>query len=168
MSVSKEQVGAAYEQFGTLVFQRCLYILGERQKAEDALQEVFVRFIKYGKDLKHIDAPVRWFYKIAENTCYDMIKDAKRHPLPTEDTQTYEKDPPVVSPLHEIIHRDVVTKIFEQLDDPMAREVLLLYYRDGLTQHQVAEQTGVSRQTIHNKLNKIKQHIHQFKKQSGI
>ena len=168
MSGRKQEIAAAYEQYGALVLQRCYYILGDRQRAEDALQEVFVRLLKYNSDLSQIQSPVRWFYRIAENTCYDLLKDSKRHPVAEQEPAEASERLPTYHPLHEIVSRDIVRRLFQGMKDPVARQVLLLYYRDGLTQHRIAEQLETSRQTIHNKLVKIKQQIDKLKKQSGI
>lgn len=144
-----------------------MYILGDRQRAEDALQEVFVRFIRYGSELDEIHAPIRWFYRVAENVCFDLIKETKRLPIPVEDDELQQHGQLSSNPMGEIIGRDLVVKLLAGMSDPVARKVLLLYYRDGLTHQRIAEQLGYPRQTIHNKLTYIKEQIAKLNRPLG-
>lgn len=52
-----EQVAGAYRTFGHLVLRRCRTILCDSSVAEDALQEVFVRRMRYGKSFHQAQSP---------------------------------------------------------------------------------------------------------------
>ena len=60
-----------YEQYATDVLRVCYFYLGDRQKAEDVCQDVFVR--------RMVNAPVledgrekAWLFKVALNRCRDL------------------------------------------------------------------------------------------------
>ncbi len=60
-----------YEKYATDVLRVCYFYLGDRQKAEDVCQDVFVRLI--------VNAPVleegrekAWLLKVALNRCRDL------------------------------------------------------------------------------------------------
>ncbi len=71
------QLVLAYQD---LVYQHSLFILGEREAAEDITQEVFLR--AYRSIGRFRDGSLRaWLLKIATNACYDELRRLKRHPV---------------------------------------------------------------------------------------
>jgi RNA polymerase sigma-70 factor (ECF subfamily) len=67
------------------VFSVCLRIMGNREHALDATQETFLTTFRKAGQFKGKSAVGTWIYRIAINTCYDMLRKEKRHkaePLP--------------------------------------------------------------------------------------
>jgi DNA-directed RNA polymerase specialized sigma24 family protein len=50
----------AYRQYGFLVLRRCRRILRDEAAGEDALQEVFVRLMRYGRAFQKAESKVLW------------------------------------------------------------------------------------------------------------
>ncbi len=67
------------------VFSVCLRILGNRESALDATQETFLTTFRKASQFEGKSALGTWIYRIAVNTCYDMLRKEGRRktdPLP--------------------------------------------------------------------------------------
>ena len=68
-----------------MVFAVCLRIMGTRDTALDAVQETFLTVFRKA-DRFHAEAKFStWLYRVATNTCFDLLRKAKRRraePLP--------------------------------------------------------------------------------------
>ncbi len=72
-----EEVLRAHED---RVFAVCLRILGDRELALDATQETFFTVFRKAGQFRGKSAVGTWIYRIAVNTCYDLLRKAKRRP----------------------------------------------------------------------------------------
>lgn len=67
------------------VFSVCLRIMGNREHALDATQETFLTTFRKAGQFKGRSAVGTWIYRIAVNTCYDVLRREKRRqadPIP--------------------------------------------------------------------------------------
>jgi RNA polymerase sigma-70 factor (ECF subfamily) len=67
------------------VFSVCLRIMGNRDQALDATQETFLTTFRKAEQFKGNAALGTWIYRIAVNTCYDLLRKQKRRktdPMP--------------------------------------------------------------------------------------
>jgi RNA polymerase sigma-70 factor (ECF subfamily) len=67
------------------VFSVCLRIMGNRDQALDATQETFLTTFRKAGQFKGDAALGTWIYRIAVNTCYDLLRKQKRRktdPMP--------------------------------------------------------------------------------------
>ncbi|MEA1902807.1 MAG: sigma-70 family RNA polymerase sigma factor [Actinomycetota bacterium] len=62
------------------VFSVCLRIMGNREHALDATQETFLTVFRKAEQFKGDSALGTWIYRIAVNTCYDLLRKQKRRP----------------------------------------------------------------------------------------
>lgn len=72
-----------------LVYNLCFRMLGDRNEAEDASQEAFIKIFKMLKAYNFSSKFSTWSLKIASNTCIDVIRKRKMQTVPIED---YELD----------------------------------------------------------------------------
>ena len=77
------------------LFAVCYRLLGQRQDAEDAAQEAFVRGFRSlaGFDRERPFGP--WIRQIATNVCYDLLRERKTAVVPLLDEQELPDDRPV-------------------------------------------------------------------------
>jgi RNA polymerase sigma-70 factor (ECF subfamily) len=66
-----------YRRYSPMVLRRCKAMLGDSDEAEDAAQEVFVKVIR-AHDRLHGRYPSSLLYRIATNTCLNMLRSSKR------------------------------------------------------------------------------------------
>jgi len=68
-----------------MVFAVCLRIMGTRDTALDALQETFLTVFRKADRFRAEAAFSTWLYRVTTNTCFDLLRKAKRRraePLP--------------------------------------------------------------------------------------
>lgn len=63
------------------VFGVCLRLMGNRSAALDATQETFLTLYRKAGQYRGTAAVGTWLYRIAVNTCYDLLRKEKRRPL---------------------------------------------------------------------------------------
>lgn len=62
------------------IFSVCLRIMGDRERALDALQDTFLTVFRKSGQFQGRSAVGTWIYRIAVNTCYDQLRRQKRRP----------------------------------------------------------------------------------------
>lgn len=62
------------------VFAVCLRIVGDREMALDATQETFLTAFRKAHQFEGKSTFGTWVYRIAVNTCYDLLRKRKRRP----------------------------------------------------------------------------------------
>jgi len=80
-------VGGDHDAFATLmrrhqdrVFSVCLRMMGSRHAALDATQETFLTVFRKAHQYRGVAAVGTWIYRIAINTCYDLLRKERRRP----------------------------------------------------------------------------------------
>ena len=66
-----EAVEALVAEHTLMVFRIAYSVLRNHHDAEDAVQECFLRVLKYGKDLQQVRNPKTWLARIAWTTALD-------------------------------------------------------------------------------------------------
>ena len=138
---------ALYERYAATVFGLALKMLGDREVAEDAVQEIFWRVWRRLGSFDRSRAFAPWLFGIAHNYCIDELRRRKVRPQ-----QVYEDDDhPILSDIPDDTdvgetailaeQRQVVRTALEQLPEEQ-RQALLLAYFGGLTQQEIAAQLG--------------------------
>jgi RNA polymerase sigma-70 factor (ECF subfamily) len=124
--------------------------------AEDAAQEVFVRLWRYGDAFRAADSKLLWLYRVADRCCFDELD--RRRPGRTStsaaDLESVE-DLHAIQALPAIEARETVLAFLDRFDDRM-KQIAVLYYIDELSQDEIAEAVGWSRQTVSKKLGFLK------------
>jgi RNA polymerase sigma-70 factor (ECF subfamily) len=143
-----------YEKYGYLVHRRCLAMLQNREDAEDALQEVFLRVQKYGT-LHRSQSMLAWLYAIAFNCCCDLMKRQGRERGAINGKLSEPAAQMLGSPV-DSDRRAIVGAVLRKMDSKI-REIGMLHHLNGMTQEEVAESTGYSRRTVGKKLKSFEQ-----------
>ncbi len=79
---SHQAYGVLVGRYQQTVFAVCYRLLGQRQDAEDAAQETFIRAFRSlaGFDRQRPFGP--WVRQIATNVCYDLLRQRPSEPMP--------------------------------------------------------------------------------------
>ena len=139
-----------YEKYGASVFGRCAYLLKDRSKAEDAMQDVFAKALQHQTGFRSEASPLTWLMKIATHHCLNLLRseragwrkrferEASLH-LGTEDR------PQVLEA------RDLVVKMLA-LVDLETQAAAIHYHVDEMTLDEVAALLGRSVPTVRKRL----------------
>ena len=80
VSVDSESVfDEIIEAYGNKILKLCFVQLGNKEEAEDATQEVFIKVFKNIKSYNGDANIYTWIYKITINTCFDILKKKKKN-----------------------------------------------------------------------------------------
>lgn len=88
-----------YEKYKALLFTLAYQLTGSVADAEDAVQDVFMKF--YELNFDHLQEPKAYLCKMVTNRCFDLLKSAQRRreqyygpwlpePVPTPDGDSFE------------------------------------------------------------------------------
>lgn len=139
-----------YEKYATDVLRVCYFYLGDRQKAEDVCQDVFVRLITTTPVLQE-GREKAWLLKVALNRCRDLWRGA------------WMKRVILGSPAFELVPApDEIDKLADQQEMMNAinqlpatfKEVILLHYYQGYGITDIAEMMELPEGTISSRLSR--------------
>jgi len=152
----------AYDDFADAIFRHCYFMVLDREKAKDLVQDSFIRLWKYihrGEDVKNVKALV---YKIANN----LIIDESRKKTAVSIELLAEKGfdpgfdymPKLVSELDSRFIAGVLPRL-----EPKYREAVTMRYVDDFSVQEIAEMTNESENNvsvrIHRGLKQLKEII---------
>ncbi|MCI1945173.1 RNA polymerase sigma factor [Clostridium luticellarii] len=126
------------------IFRYCLWHTPNRQTAEDAVQETFLKMARYFKKYVHNGNFRAYIYKIASNVCTDIWRKKKTEPLP-EDLPCREQGFEEVESALDL--KDLVQKLPEK-----RREIVLLRFAQNLSLREIAEIENIPLRTVQSRL----------------
>jgi DNA-directed RNA polymerase specialized sigma24 family protein len=68
---SKHGVAALYEQYGPVVYRRCLRLVEDADAARDATEEVFLAIVRNRAQLEDREV-LPWIYRVATDHCLKL------------------------------------------------------------------------------------------------
>ena len=140
------------DEYGNSVVRVCFLFLKDRQLAQDAAQESFVKAWRAIDSLKNNGAEKAWLMKIAANTCRNMLRSRyfrmvdrsiSTDDLPEPATEDRQAD--------ESLLREVLA-----LPDKY-RETVVLYYYQELTAEETAQALGIPAATVRTRLKRARE-----------
>lgn len=134
-------VEALYRKYGPMVLRRCRSLLGDEERARDAMQETFVKVLRRRDSLTEA-APSSLLYCIATNICLNMIRASKRRPE-VPGGELLEQLAGSDSPETLGQARHLIEAIFDR-EETSTRTMAVLVYVDGLTLEEAATRVGLS------------------------
>lgn len=75
------EVEGVYERCQRAIFTRALRLLGDEHRAQDIIQETFVRVLRHQDELARKNHPASWVMRIATNLCRDELRRHGRRPI---------------------------------------------------------------------------------------
>lgn len=144
-----------FHDYKNLVYKAAYLILDNRQEAEDALQEVF---LKVHKKIASYD-PARgsftvWLYRVTVNHCLNRQRRHRRRPptLPFDEAALNALSDGNPSPESLAGAHDEMRQALAVLSDRLRATVILRYYA-GLTYAEIAEVMNLPLGTVKSRLN---------------
>jgi RNA polymerase sigma-70 factor, ECF subfamily len=135
-----------YKRYARPVFGLALRRLGDRGRAEDALQETFVSVWRSASTYKPERGPgAPWLYGVARNAIVDRSRARNEPPAEAPDEPSLDAGPDERAEGAWVQWR--VHRALEALPE-REREVIALAYWSGLSQSEVAEQLAIPLGTV--------------------
>jgi len=137
---------ALYRRYSRPVFGLALRRLGDRGRAEDAVQETFASIWRAARTYKPERGPGGpWLYAVARNAIVDRSRARSETPVETPEEESLTAGPPERAEASWVAWR--VHRALEELT-PNERSVIELAYWSGLSQSEVAEYLGIPLGTV--------------------
>lgn len=161
--MDERQFEALYEKYANDVLRVSYFYLGDRQKAEDVTQDVFVRLLTHKPEL----IPGRekaWLLKVALNRCRDLWRAAwvKRVVLGSPAMELT----PAPGNLDDRLEKQELMQAIHRLPTDF-REVILLHYYQGYGIAEIAAMLGVPEGTISSRLSRGRKKLEDILKERG-
>ncbi|HVZ71823.1 MAG TPA: sigma-70 family RNA polymerase sigma factor [Polyangia bacterium] len=142
-----------YAAYGGSVFGRCQYLLRDRAKAEDAMQDVFAKALQHWGEFRAESSPLTWLIRIATHHCLNVQR-AERAPW----HQRFARQEKARGEGHGgpqlLEDRDAVRKVLARLDLE-TQQAAVHYFVDEMTLDEVAKLLGRSVPTIRKRLESV-------------
>jgi RNA polymerase sigma factor (sigma-70 family) len=139
-----------YERYGGSVYGRCLYLLKDRTKAEDAMQDVFARALTHVPEFKGEASPLTWLLKIATHHCLNTLRGERANWLKVLQRDAQSRPEGYGGP-QVVEARDAVRRALSRFDEETQRAAIH-YHVDEMTLEEVAALLGRSIPTIRKRL----------------
>ena len=126
------------------LYRAALAILGSVPEAEDAVQETFLKVFRYFDDYRHKGRFRAFLYKVAGNTCIDMMRKKQWDPIPEDAAQEE-------SGMRKTEEQEDFLRIIRKLP-PELGEVVFLRFSQELRLREIAETVGIPLRTVQSRL----------------
>jgi RNA polymerase sigma-70 factor (ECF subfamily) len=129
----------AWHQHETEIRQFLVHRTGNKDDADDLLQELFIKALRQGGAFCQIDNPRAWLFHVARNLIVDRLRLTKTQvPLPDDLCAEPEPELPPIDGLSQCIPR-----VLSELS-PVDREAIVLCDLQGMTQQAYAQRVGLT------------------------
>lgn len=127
------------------LYRTALAILGHPQEAEDAVQDVFVRYLE--KAPAKLESPTAWLMRVLINGCKSRLRLQWRQVIELPDTL------PAPGPEE----REELEELWSL--PPEERAAIHLFYYEGYSTDEIAQLTGVAPGTVRSRLSRARERL---------
>ena len=144
------------------IFNVCCYMLHDRDNAQDAAQEVFLKAYSRLKDFRRDCALYSWLYRIAVNTCLDQKRKSPDAADSFEPTPSVE-DLPTSGPSPEQLYQSketgqAIQAALQKLPD-ILRAAIVLKEIEGLSYEEIADSLDTSIGTVKSRISRAREEL---------
>ena len=129
-----------YNQYAEMVYKIAFMYFGNADDSEDALQEVFMKYLYASPRFKDGGHEKAWLIRVTQNKCLDMLKSSARKNSSIDDiplsAETADKD----------ARLDVIAKIISL--PPKYKSTILLYYYYDYSVSNIAHTLKISNSAV--------------------
>ncbi|MBR6705096.1 MAG: sigma-70 family RNA polymerase sigma factor [Clostridia bacterium] len=153
--MNEERFNELYRAYAGDVLRVSCFYLGDRQKAEDVTQDVFVRLIRSNPDLLP-GKEKAWLLTVALNRCRDLWRENWfRRVVVGSEALERKRDP---HDMDEDIEKRELKEAVRGLP-PAFRDVVLLHYYQGMGITEIAGILGVPEGTVSSRLSRARKRL---------
>ena len=149
-----KEITQAYETYVDMVYRLCFTILKNQFDTEDAVQNTFVKLMRYPKRFDSPEHEKAWLLVTASNTCKDALRRTSRREEPLE-AQTDLPAPSDSDPASRAVLEAVLALPLKY------RTPVYLYYYEGYSGAEIAAMLHKPASTIRNYLHEARQKLKQ-------
>ena len=143
-----------FARYGTPIFRTAYALTGDRQAAEEVLQDTFARAYERRATLRHGVSPLPWLHRVALNLCYDRLKQSRVRWEPISETVARIVRDLSGEPTDLVERRELgqIVRAGVAALPPKQQSVVALYYLYGLSIQETADYLGVRPGTVKSRI----------------
>ncbi|MFC4618346.1 sigma-70 family RNA polymerase sigma factor [Camelliibacillus cellulosilyticus] len=155
----EEMVEKLIEHYGRALMNFAFTYLKDWAQAEDAVQEVLIKWYQKGSALREPAALKQWLYRTTANQCKDMLRKTGRGFSLIERLKFHHDQPVMETPESFLVNRDMQLGVVQKvLTLPIKyREVTILFYYEELTTNDIAALLKINRSTVKTRLSRARE-----------
>lgn len=163
-NASEEELLRLMDTYGGMLFSLCRMMLRDHHRAQDAVQETFIKAYKHLDRLPQLHSEKAWLIRIAVNICRDTMRTAWfRHVIRAVDITEL---PEIAAPQKHEADESPLLDAVQNLP-PKEREVLLLFYWQNMTPEGIASSLRINRATVYRRLERARSRL-KIKLEGGL
>lgn len=124
----------AVENYGNSLYRLCMVMLKNREDAQDAVQESFLRYITKAPDFNDYEHEKAWLVRVATNVCKDMLRFRKHESFISLDE---------IKNLSSDENNAQILGLLVSLDEKY-RIIIHLHYVEGYSTDEISATLGIS------------------------
>lgn len=151
---SLDALGVLYDQHRQMVYRTALAITGDPEAASDLLQDVFLRLHRFADRIDPSRPLEPWLYRMTSNLSYTWVKRNHRWLRPLEEFADWLSGGDSNPSYSEVEQQDDWNQVQQALTalPVQQRIVVVLYYLNDLTLHEISEILEVPVGTVKSRL----------------
>ncbi len=157
-------IDSCYRRYGPMVLRRCERLLRNAEKAEDAMQDVFVQLL-LNQERLHDQALCSLLFRMATHVCLNRLRSERRRPEDA-DADLLQRIAVADDVEHATAARQLLGKLFgsepAHPERVCGRVIATLHLHDGLTLEQVANETGLSVSGVRKRLRRMREQVREL------
>lgn len=157
-----------YEEYGRYIYHLCLKLTRNKEEAEDVMQDVWVKVVRYSDRLDNIDHLKGWLTTICMNTFRDRYRKHVRHSQHVMN-QPSTLDVPILdlvpsdtlTPGEIVEKKDIQSLIRQKIDelDDIYKMTIEYFYVYQYSLNEIAEEMKVSIGTVKSRLFRARKYL---------
>jgi RNA polymerase sigma-70 factor (ECF subfamily) len=144
--MKQQEFEKLFSEYRQMVFQAAYSVTGNKDDAQDVLQDVFLKLIDEGQTLEFATNPAGYLYRMAINKARERFRTQERR-KETDDGLEALQDMADDGNQHEKDMRERLLKAIAQLE-PAQAEMLVLWAEHGYTDAEIASMLGKTRNAV--------------------
>lgn len=153
----KDSFDLLYQEYYLVLYRTALLILGNREDAEDVLQDTFVSIYKKARTLSDFEKLKPWIFSILKNTSYTRYKKRKRE-FPDEFVLDKAEESPTYLGEDDFAEKSEIQDALMTLKEK-EREVLVFYYYNDFSIEEIASICKTFQGTVKSRLYRARKNL---------
>lgn len=137
-------IESVIHSYGNMLFRLCLIMLGNTNDAEDAVQEVVIKYLQKAPKFENTEHEKAWLIKVSTNQCKDILRFRSRNQMVDIDQ------------IKECVKEEADSEIIDALMTlpEKYKIVLILHYVEGYSTKEIADLIGKTSSAVKMRLKK--------------
>lgn len=147
------------DRYETKLLRFCLRTLGDRQDAEDVVQDTLVQAWKSLNALAEPAAFGTWIYRLASNKCTDHLRKRMARPSDVQDPDDLSVHPDARASVEKSVEARTVLEHFSEVLATLSSEqrvTWVLHQMEGLSYAEVARTLGISEGSVRGRIHRAR------------